>query len=756
MAAQGHGHDDTEATMARLILVSNRLPVTVHSAGSDVRVDRSGGGLATGLRGPHERSGGTWIGWPGDANGFDAAQMGALRDRLAELRCTPVLLSAEEVSGYYDGFSNAVLWPLFHYLLDRIPPTSQEWDQYRAVNAKFADAVASAWQPGDLVWVHDYQLVLVPHMVRQRIPRARIGFFLHIPFPASEVLRILPWREKVLEGILGADLIGFHTYTYRSHFSSSVLRILGIPTRADSIYVDGRDIRLGVFPIGVDASAFGALAEDEGVRREMETIRAEARGQKLLLGIDRLDYTKGIPRRLLAFERLLEREPRWRGQVRLLQIAVPSRDSVPSYQEFRRQVDEMVGRINGVFSTVDWIPIHYVHRSLSEAQVVALYRAADVMLVTPLRDGMNLVAKEFVTCRTDEDGVLVLSELAGAAAEMGEALQVNPYDIDSMAQAFAEALTMPDEERRLRMRALRQRIASRDVHHWAQSFVEALEEPRRAEAQVILSSRDDLDALAARLRGAERLLLLLDYDGTLVPFARAPDLAAPDRELRELLIALAAKPGAAVHVVSGRRRDTLERWLGDLPVGLHAEHGYWSRMTPGQPWMARDHASVAWMPGVRQLLDEATAATPGTLVETKTASLAWHWRMAEPELGAERAEELWRGLERALQGESVELLRGEKVIEVRPQGVDKGDVARRVLAAWQGPPPTIAAMGDDATDDDLFRALPAGATTISVGFRPSSARYRVARPRAARALLASLAGPLVTNGQGTNGHGTNG
>jgi trehalose 6-phosphate synthase/phosphatase len=732
--------------MARLILVSNRLPVTVHPAGSDVRVERSGGGLATGLRGPHERSGGTWIGWPGDVTGFDAAQMTALREKLRELRCVPLILSAEEVSGYYDGFSNAVLWPLCHYMLDRIPPTSAEWDQYRAVNTKFAEAVAGVWQPGDLVWVHDYQLVLVPHMVRQRIPRARIGFFLHIPFPSSEVLRILPWRERVLEGMLGADLVGFHTYTYRSHFSSSVLRILGIPTRADSIYVDGRDIRLGVFPIGVDANAFGVLAADEAVRREMEVVRAEARGQKLLLGIDRLDYTKGIPRRLLAFERLLEREPRWRGQVRLLQIAVPSRDNVPSYQEFRRQVDELVGRINGVFSTVDWIPIHYVHRSLSEGQVVALYRAADVMLVTPLRDGMNLVAKEFVTCRTDEDGVLVLSELAGAAAEMGEALQVNPYDIDSMAHAFSEALTMPDDERRLRMRALRQRIASRDVHHWAQSFVEALEEPGGAKSQVILSPRDDLDALAARLRAAERLLLLLDYDGTLVPFARAPDLAAPDHELLELLVALAGKPGASVHVVSGRRRDTLERWLGDLPIGLHAEHGYWSRMGRGQPWVPRDRASVTWMPVVRQLLDEATAATPGTLVETKTVSLAWHWRMAEPELGAERAEQLWRGLERATSGEPVSLLRGEKVIEVRPQGVDKGDVARRILAAWHdGGPPTIVAMGDDATDDDLFRALPPGATTISVGFRPSSARYRVARPRAARALLASVAGPIATN-----------
>ncbi len=659
------------------------------------------------------------------------------------MRCAPVFLSADEVSQYYDGFSNAVLWPLFHYLLDRIPPTSQEWDAYRSVNERFADAAAAAWRdPSDVVWVHDYQLVLVPQMLRARIPSARIGFFLHIPFPASEVVRILPWREQVLEGMLGADLVGFHTYTYQSHFSSAALRILGIPTRGDCIYADGREIRLGVFPIGVDARTFGALAEDPDVLRDVAAIRSEAGTEKILLGVDRLDYTKGIPRRLLAFERLLEREPQWRGKVRLVQIAVPSRDKVPSYQEFRRQVDELVGHINGAFSTVGWTPVHYVHRSLDERRVVALYRAADVMLVTPLRDGMNLVAKEFVTCRTDEDGVLVLSEFAGAAAEMGEALQVNPYDVESMSRMFDTALRMPDEERRLRMRSLRQRIASRDVQNWAQSFVDTLGavRPETQRTRVVLSTREDLDALASCLRSAERLTLLLDYDGTLVPFARAPDLAVPDRELLGLLASLAAKPGVRVHVVSGRRRDALERWLGDLPIGLYAEHGYWSRSAQGEPWVAMREVSVSWLEPVRRILEEATAATPGALVEEKTVSLAWHWRMAEPELGDERAREVWRRLEQETASEEVELLGGEKVIEVRPRGVSKARVLERVLATSERPLTTVAAMGDDATDEDMFRALPPEAITVSVGFRPSTARYRVARPRAARALLASVVG----------------
>jgi len=728
--------------MARLILVSNRLPITMEVNGNELAVARSAGGLATGLRGAHERSGGLWIGWPGDVSRITGAQKRQLEAHLAEMRCAPVYLTAAEVSRYYDGFSNGVLWPLFHYLLERIPLHSRDWEVYRAVNEKFADAAARAYEPGDLVWVHDYQLALVPRMLRARVPGAAIGFFLHIPFPASEVVRILPWREQIIEGMLGADLVGFHTFTYRSHFSSSVLRILGIPTKEDRIYVDGREIRVGVFPIGVDARAFEALAEDPLVSREVSATRAEARGERILLGIDRLDYTKGILHRLLAFERLLEREPRLRRNVRLVQIAVPSRDKVPSYQDFRRQVDELVGRINGAFSTVDWVPIHYVHRPLEQKHVVTLYRAADVMLVTPLRDGMNLVAKEFVTCRSDEDGVLVLSEFAGAAAEMGEALQVNPYDIEAMAQAYDDALTMPEDERRVRMRALRQRIAARDSHAWAQGFVESLSAARgeTGVAHAALSSPEDVTAVAGRLRSADRLLLLLDYDGTLVPFARAPDLAAPDRALRDLLAALAAKPGVRLHIVSGRRRETLDRWFGDLAVGLHAEHGYWSRMTKDGSWVATTEIVADWKAAVRTVLDRATALTPGALVEDKTAALAWHWRMAEPDLGAARAEELWRLLKEELQASPVELLAGEKVIEVRPRGMTKARAVERVLAQVSLPLPTIAAMGDDVTDEDTFRALAPDAITISVGYRPSVARYRVATPGDARALLASAIG----------------
>ncbi len=730
------------AGASRVILVSNRLPVTV-------RVDRgellasSTGGVATGLKGVHERSGGTWVGWPGDISRLNATQREAVEGRLSDLGCVPVHLSGSEISRYYDGFANGVLWPLFHYQLDRVPPTSHEWDVYRAVNQRFAEAAAHAWKgPGDVVWVHDYQLLLVPRMLRALVPEARIGFFLHIPFPAYDVMRILPWRDEILAGMLGADLVGFHTFPYRSHFASSVLRILGLPVHGDDIVVDDRNVRLGVFPMGVDAAGFAALATDPDVDAEVTRLRQDLRGEKVLLGIDRLDYTKGIPRRLLALERLLEREPRWRGKVRLLQIAPASREKVPSYKEFRAEVDQLVGHINGTFSTIDWAPIRYVHRPLNQRQITALYRVADVMLVTPLRDGMNLVAKEFVACRTDDDGVLVLSELAGASAEMVEAVQVNPYDIDALARTYHDALTMGEDERHQRMRALRQRVFAWDVHRWASSFLETLGSAEvQPRPQVTLSSREELDELAQRMRAAEQLLLLLDYDGTLVPFTRSPDLAAPDRGLRELLGALAAKPGVNVHVISGRRRETLERWLGDLPIGLHAEHGYWSRATARSGWTAMDDVSVEWMASARAVLDAVTAATPGSLLEVKTTSLAWHWRMAEPEIGAERAERLTRRLQEVTEGQPVRIVPGDRVVEICARGVGKDRVVEQLLRNGSHPLPMTVAMGDDVTDDDLFRALPPGGISISVGFRPSAARYRVVHPRAARALLQRLLAP---------------
>jgi trehalose 6-phosphate synthase/phosphatase len=459
----------------RLLIVSNRLPVTVRIVDGRASVRRSIGGLATGLQSPHERSGGLWIGWPGAVDGLDSRALADVDRQLAELRTVPLSLDAREVSTFYEHISNGVLWPICHDRVDQLPLSVDGWDVYESANARYADAVAAHYRPGDVVWVHDYHLMRVPALLRARIPDAKIGFFLHIPFPNPEIYFTLPTRRWLVEGMLGADLIGFHTRRYQGHFRAVLRRLFSIETDPDGVLPwKGRRVRVGVFPMSIDAADFARRAASSEVVDKVAEYRNPP--ERLLVGIDRLDYTKGIPRRLLSVERLLTTHPEWRERVRLIQVAVPSRDNVGAYRRFRREVESTVGRINGEFATPNWTPIQYIHRSVSSTTLLALYRAADVMLVTPVRDGMNLVAKEFPAARIDEDGVLVLSEFAGAADELREALIVNPYDLEETAEAIHRALTMGAGERAHRMRALRSTVLEYDVHRWAASFLDTLRE----------------------------------------------------------------------------------------------------------------------------------------------------------------------------------------------------------------------------------------------------------------------------------------
>lgn len=737
--------------MARLLIVSNRLPVTVKATGRTVAVARSSGGLAIGMRGPHERLSGLWIGWPGALDGLSSDARVELDRRLAELRLVGVTLTPAEIAGYYEGYSNTVLWPLFHYAAARLPQAVQDFDVYEAVNARFADAVAACHEPGDLVWVHDYQLILVPRMLRERIPDARIGFFLHIPFPSSEIFRLLPRRERLLDGLLGADLIGFHTASYVRHFASSVLRLMGAPTEVDRIRWNDREVRLGVFPMGIDAAKLSALASSPEVEAIVDAHRAG--GERLLVGIDRLDYTKGIQRRLLAFEALLDHHPDLRGGVRLVQVAVPSRESVEAYRELRDEVDATVGRIQGEYATSSWSPIHYLYHNLSQEEIVALYRSADVMLVTPLRDGMNLVAKEFVASRPDEDGVLVLSEFAGAAAELSEALLVNPYDVEETSDVFYRALTMSPEERQTRIAILRQRVMTYDVHWWARAFVTRLERIDGTAPPIPgLSTAGELRAAMERACAAPLLALLIDYDGTLVPLAATPELAVPDADLLALLRRLAARAGTEVHIVSGRKRSSLERWFGSLPVGLHAEHSFWTR-PPGGEWAAAEIPVSEWREPVLAILRDFAERTPGSLIEEKTAGFAWHYRAADPEYGAAQAKELALHLATVLNNVPVEILPGDLVLEVRPHGIHKGRAVAQVLAHSQ-PGTLVLAMGDDRTDEDLFAALPDRSVAVHVGPSASRAPIRIRDVPAARALLARIAEerPAAAAGEGDASH----
>ncbi|MEP7306677.1 MAG: bifunctional alpha,alpha-trehalose-phosphate synthase (UDP-forming)/trehalose-phosphatase [Acidobacteriota bacterium] len=707
----------------RLICVSNRLPITVRVDHGRPSLVRSSGGLATALCDGHQKAGGVWIGWPGVTGSLDAPEFACVRETMAADRLVAVELSAADVKGYYEDFSNGVIWPLFHYLLDRVPVAEHGWRQYQRINEKFADVVASHYRAGDLVWVHDYHLMLVPRLLRQRIPDARIAFFLHIPFPSSEVFRILPWRTEILQGLLGADLIGLHTYGYVRHLAMAVLHILGVEPAVDCVRYQGRDIRLQARPVGIDAASFEALAATPEVRAEADAIRRASGGRRLLLGVDRLDYTKGLPRRLLAVERLLA-QPEWRDRVRLIQVAIPTRDRVESYRGFKRTVEQFVGRVNGECGTVEALPVHYLYGTVPFPRLVALYLAADVMVVTPLRDGLNLVAKEFVASRVDDDGVLVLSEFAGSACELGEAVIVNPYDVDGMVTALDLALRMPAAERTMRMRALRARVSENTVERWVDGFARTLAEtPRTACPPEHPLQPEALHRTLRPMLTARPLALVLDYDGTLVPIASTPNQAIPNQRLLRLLGQLADRPDTVVHIVSGRPRELLEAWFGALPIALWAEHGFWHRARNGTTWLAAaQELPDGWRRKVEPILEHFTAATPGSFIEFKSASMAWHYRLADDEVGTRAAHELRMLLGDALSNQPLEVREGKKVLEVRMRGVHKGFAIERMVSAADGPAAIIAA-GDDASDEEMFAALPSGSAAIHVGEGCSRAAF---------------------------------
>jgi trehalose 6-phosphate synthase/phosphatase len=723
----------------RLLLVSNRLPVTIARGETGHTVQPSAGGLAHALWPMHSKGASLWIGWPGTlpADGGGSRQIAL---RLRQDRLIPVAIPPTLEEDFYHGFSNSVLWPLFHYFPHLAVLDRTWWDAYRQVNQLFAQAVGRVWRPGDTIWVHDYHLMLLPGMLREKLPHVRIGFFLHTPFPSAEIFRILPWRRELLQGVLGADLVGFHVYDYLRHFRIAAIRVLGVEGEADRIWVDGRLVRLGAFPVGIEADRYWlAATSDPEALAQLESLPRELKGRRLILGVDRMDYTKGIPERLEGYELFLERFPRHHGQVELVQIGVPTRTGVEHYRALRRRVEGIVGRINGRFGTPDWTPVKYIFRPVPFGRLCAFYRYAHVALVTPLRDGMNLVAKEYVACKRDGgDGVLVLSEFTGAAAELGEALLVNPFDPEAIALAIHRALTMPAAERKARMNDLLARVKQAEARPWGETFVGALEsEGASANVYPPRLGTAEREQLLAAWRAASGRALVLDYDGTLSPIASRPDLARPDRSLQQLLRRLGELPGVDVAVVSGRERQTLDRWLGGLPIALAAEHGRWLR-DPQRGWQDMlAGRTPAWLPRVRQILEEATAATPGSFVEVKSASAAWHYRGANSEQADLRVRELAERLTQLRADPPIDVVHGKKVLEARVLGVSKGSV----LLTWLTSKPPVDFLlvaGDDQTDEEMFERLPPAAWSVHVGSKRSRARWSLPEPAALRGLLHEL------------------
>jgi trehalose 6-phosphate synthase/phosphatase len=721
-----------------LITISNRLPVSATRRGNALVFESSVGGVATGLSQLSKSTPSAWVGWPGLSLGSpDSPEAREIRKRLLKDSCHPVFLTGYEVDNYYHGFSNRTIWPLFHYFPQHAAYNKAFWAAYRKVNERFADEAARIARPGDKIWVHDYHLLLLPELLRRRLPDTTIGFFLHIPFPSFEIFRLIPWREELLRGLLGADLVGFHTFSYAHHFMESVSQILDLEHSQWQVPVENRAVKVDAFPMGIDFARFASASALSKVRDDLARITRRSGGRKIVLSVDRLDYTKGIPQRLEAFELFLERNPAWREKATLVLIAVPSRTAVPAYARLKRDVDELVGRINGRFGVIGWTPIHYLYRSFPFEALSAYYLAADVALVTPLRDGMNLIAKEYLAARQDGSGVLILSEMAGSARELNDAILVNPNNLDQIAEAIREALSLDRDAQIERNRLMRGRIESYTVVRWAHDFFSELARARKTREELAARTLDEASRmeLLKSYRRAKRRLLLLDYDGSLVAFALKPELAKPDPDLLALLRRLAGERGTTVVIVSGRDARTLEGWFGDLPLGLVAEHGALLKR-PGGEWTETEMLREDWKHEIRGLLQQYADRTPGAFVEEKKYSLVWHYRKANDALAAFRAKELRADLRPLVADQNLEVLEGSKLVEVRNTGVNKGRTVCRFLqeSAWD----FILAVGDDRTDEDVFAVLPPAVFSLKIGPGPTAARFNLKNVEACRTLLDQL------------------
>jgi len=731
-----------ETANRRVVIVSNRLPVSVSAKGDRLKITPSVGGLATGLSSFHQEHDGLWVGWPGiiEKNSKKRSELESVL--LGNYNCLPVYLSDNDLKKYYHGFSNRTIWPLFHYFSTYSTYNATEWESYKKVNEKFCRRLQEVVKPGDLIWIHDYHLMLLPAMLRKEMPDATIGFFLHIPFPSFEVFRYLPWREEILTGMLGADLIGFHTYDYTRHFLSSVLRIRGKDQTYGQVIADNRIIKVDTFPMGIDAQRYIDASTSEKVQKEVKSLHNKLGTEKIIISVDRLDFTKGIPERLKAFEKFLERYPNFHGKVTYVMLLVPSRTKVREYKLLKSEIDELVGKINGHFDTLDWSPILYLYRTLPFEKLVALYSAADLALVTPLRDGMNLVAKEYLACQSAEaKGALVLSESAGAAAELGEAIVVNPNDLDMLTQSIAEGLNLGAEEKKKANVLMVERIKKYNVFSWAEDFVNqlTLTMVRQDRDRKRFLTDQKFGEIKEHYKKAGSRLLLLDYDGTLTAIKKRPDLAVPDKELIELLTDLAKDPKNNVVIVSGRDRQFLSEWLGQAGVDLAAEHGAWAKKNSWLDWkLSEPDLNDNWKQNIKPILEMFSVRTPGSFIEEKAFALAWHYRKTDPELGSLRAKELADALHDIVSGTDLQVLQGKKVLEIKPASINKG----KAVSLWleqQDQWDFILAMGDDWTDEDIFMLLPDQAWSIKVGFTPfTEADFFLDSPEKARELLTTL------------------
>ncbi len=727
--------------MAQVIIVSNRLPVSISKENDKLVFSPSLGGVATGLASYVDDPSNMWIGWPGIASDtLSEKEKKSIVEELKQHNCYPVFLSQKQIDAYYNGFSNSILWPLFHELpLKPVPQATHQtwWQAYRSVNEQFKEAILSLAEEKSQIWVHDYQLMLLPELLRTQGSVKNIGFFLHIPFPAHRALKELPETKKLLSGLLGADLIGFHTKSYVQNFLENVRETDIGQVGSDNLVILGdRSVRIAEFPMGIDYEKYAAASRSKLVRKATSRYKKRyGRRRKIIVSVDRLDPTKGLEQRLLAYQAFLRRYPAYLKRVVFVMVAAPSRTDIPAYAQLAKRLGVLAQQINQTYGSPTWQPVDFIHEAQPFEEVAALFSIADVAFIAPLRDGMNLSAKEFVASNR-KNGVLILSATAGAAQELHDALLVNPLEQESLISALNQALSMRRKELRNRLKRMQKDLSINTVQHWAKSFVETLQQPLPGTYNITRTlGRRQRQQLLRAWQNARKRLLLLDYDGSLVSFTSDYKKASPPASLLELLNRLSSSPKNDIVIVSGRNGKELESWFKSVPINLVAEHGASTKMTGHKKWQTVKDVDTDWKALLLPSLEKYAKLAPGAKVEIKPHSLVWHYRAADPYYAHKYAVIVKRTLKPLLKTYGLELLQGNKVLEIKNPRISKAQAVKPWLSQDYD---FILVVGDDTTDESLFSSLPLFGFSIKIGRGRSAARFRLSSSKKVIGLLQSL------------------
>ncbi|OAD69655.1 glycosyltransferase family 20 protein, partial [Phycomyces blakesleeanus NRRL 1555(-)] len=657
--------------------------------------------------------------------------------------CCPVMPTDAEIEGHYDRYCKQVLWPYFHYVvqadIQNMMYQNAAWEAYCALNQRFADAIVEQYQEGDIIWVNDYHLMLLPGMLRKALPRAIIGFFLHIPFPSSELFRCLPTRKELLEAMLQSDLIGFQTYSFARHFLQTCARILSLDATPTGIQMDSHYVSVGIYPIGIDVEALNRKRADPDVGRWVSMLKDKYAGKKLIVARDKLDYIKGVRQKLLAFEQFLIHHPEWQGEVVLIQIAL----STSEQNEVRAHISDVVSRVNSKFSNIAYQPIVFLHQDIAFEQYLALLSSADASLITPLRDGMNLTSHEYIVCQENKCGPLILSEFTGTYGSFGACLRVNPWDYRQVGDAIHEALSMSQEEKTGRWKELYRSITANSAQNWASTLIGDLSKVHDATSRRFSAQIPPVDTRLVKKAyhsSKQQRVFLFDYGGTLVQHGQSTGSPGLARLIRVLEL-LASDPQNLVYVISGRTKANVERDLGNVPnLGLSAENGFYIK-PPGEEWQQLfTKIDISWQPAVQEIFQYYTERTPGAYIETKDISVIWHYRT----VGQDASYVAWQAAEcqnhiadLVNKNFAVHVVAGTTSIEVLPNEINKAVVANRVLQDVQSD--FVLSIGDDRSDEDMFGLLNKqeipNVFTCTVGSRSTEAKYFVSN---VQGVLASL------------------